>query len=52
MEGFSYCEHRVRFFILYIIDWEMSGSGDVFFDLATIPFSCKFSEEQEKEWLK
>lgn len=38
--------------LLYIIDWEMSGSGDIFFDLATIPFSCRFSEEQEKEWLK
>jgi thiamine kinase-like enzyme len=37
---------------IYVIDWEMSGIGDVFFDLATIPFSCRFSEIQEKEWLR
>lgn len=36
---------------LQIIDWELSGSGDVFFDLATIPFSSSMSTEQEKEWL-
>jgi thiamine kinase-like enzyme len=36
---------------LFIIDWEMAGSGDIFFDLATIPFSSRFSEEREKEWL-
>lgn len=32
---------------LYVIDWELSGQGDIFFDLATISFSNRFSEEED-----
>jgi thiamine kinase-like enzyme len=38
--------------MLRVIDWELSGYGDVFFDLAIIPFSGRFTEAQEKEWLQ
>lgn len=37
---------------LQVIDWELSGIGDVFFDLAIIPFSNRFTADQEKDWLK
>ncbi|MBD2868605.1 phosphotransferase [Paenibacillus arenilitoris] len=37
---------------LQVIDWELSGRGDVFFDLAIIPFSSRFAEAEEKAWLK
>lgn len=37
---------------LQIIDWELSGYGDVFFELAIIPFSNRFTEAQEKDWLR
>ncbi|WP_019420499.1 phosphotransferase [Paenibacillus sp. OSY-SE] len=36
---------------VYIIDWKLSGCGDVFFDLASIPFSVSFTHEEEKQWL-
>lgn len=36
---------------LQIIDWELSGVGDIFFELTLIPFSNQFSEAQEREWL-
>ncbi|CAN7252001.1 phosphotransferase [Paenibacillus sp. LjRoot153] len=37
---------------LQIIDWELSGVGDVFFELTLIPFTNQFSETDEREWLK
>ncbi|MDQ0061592.1 thiamine kinase-like enzyme [Paenibacillus harenae] len=37
---------------LQIIDWELSGVGDVFFELALVPFTNQFSETDEREWLK
>ncbi|MCG7213210.1 phosphotransferase [Paenibacillus mucilaginosus] len=37
---------------LQIIDWELSGRGDVFFELTLIPFTNQFSEEDEREWLR
>jgi thiamine kinase-like enzyme len=37
---------------LYVVDWELCGVGDIFFDLAAIPFSNRFTEQQEKEWLQ
>lgn len=37
---------------LQIIDWELSGIGDVFFELTLIPLSNQFSEAEEREWLK
>ncbi|MCL1823260.1 MAG: phosphotransferase family protein [Oscillospiraceae bacterium] len=37
---------------LYVIDWEISGVGDIFFDLATITFSSAFSRAQEEHLLK
>lgn len=36
---------------LHVIDWELCGAGDVFFDLATIPFTNGFTPMQEKQWL-
>lgn len=36
---------------LSIVDWELSGTGDVFFDLAAIPFTNRFTADQEKAWL-
>ncbi|TYP78953.1 phosphotransferase [Paenibacillus methanolicus] len=36
---------------LVVVDWELSGVGDVFFDLASIPFTNRFTPEQEKQWL-
>jgi thiamine kinase-like enzyme len=36
---------------LTIIDWELSGYGDVFFDLASLPFSVAFTEAEEKTLL-
>lgn len=36
---------------LQIIDWELSGVGDIFFELTLIPFSNQFSEAEEREWL-
>lgn len=41
-----YTDHNLQ-----IIDWELSGIGDVFFELTLIPFTNQFSEEQEKKWL-
>lgn len=37
---------------LKVIDWELSGYGDGFFDLATLSYSNKFSQEEEKFLLK
>lgn len=37
---------------LQIIDWELSGVGDIFFELTLIPFTNQFSETDEREWLK
>ena len=37
---------------LYVIDWELSGIGDIFFDLATISFHEAFSPEQDEFMLK
>lgn len=37
---------------LQVIDWELSGYGDVFFSLAIIPFFNRFTKPQEKAWLK
>lgn len=37
---------------LQIIDWELSGIGDVFFELTLIPFTNQFNETEEREWLK
>ncbi|MDQ0916213.1 thiamine kinase-like enzyme [Paenibacillus sp. V4I5] len=37
---------------LQIIDWELSGVGDLFFELTLIPFTNQFSETDEREWLK
>jgi thiamine kinase-like enzyme len=37
---------------LQIIDWELSGVGDVFFELTLIPVTNQFSETEEREWLK
>jgi thiamine kinase-like enzyme len=33
---------------LKVIDWELSGYGDCFFDLATLSYSNHFSVEEEK----
>jgi thiamine kinase-like enzyme len=33
---------------MVVVDWELSGYGDVFFDLATIPFSNGFDEAEDK----
>lgn len=35
-----------------VIDWELSGIGDPYMDLATIPYSCNFDKEKEKILLK
>lgn len=37
---------------LYVIDWEISGMGDIFFDFATISFSNAFSEELDEYMLQ
>jgi thiamine kinase-like enzyme len=37
---------------LRLIDWEMSGWGDIFFDLAAIPYTNNFSVEEERIWLE
>lgn len=37
---------------LKVIDWELCGYGDVFFELATLSFFNKFSKEKEKFILK
>ncbi|MNM60856.1 thiamine kinase [compost metagenome] len=37
---------------LQLIDWELSGIGDIFFELTLIPFTNQFSEADEREWLK
>jgi thiamine kinase-like enzyme len=31
-----------------VIDWELSGTGDPYMDLASIPYSNNFSEEEDK----
>lgn len=31
-----------------VIDWEISGMGDPYMDLATLPYSNRFSEEKER----
>lgn len=36
---------------LHMIDWELSGIGDIFFELTLIPFSNQFNEAEEREWL-
>jgi thiamine kinase-like enzyme len=35
-----------------IIDWELSGLGDIWFDLATISFSCGFDQIYDEKMLK
>lgn len=35
-----------------VIDWELSGVGDPYMDLATIPYSNNFDKEKEKILLK
>lgn len=37
---------------IMVIDWELSGLGDPYMDLASLPYSCNFSEEQDKLLLK
>ncbi|MCA0755080.1 phosphotransferase [Paenibacillus sp. N4] len=37
---------------LYVLDWELCGVGDIFFDLAAIPFTNRFTVQQEKNWLQ
>lgn len=37
---------------LYVIDWELSGEGDIFFDLATISFHEAFSNELDEYMLR
>lgn len=34
------------------IDWELSGMGDPYMDLASLPYSCNFSQEQDKRLLE
>jgi len=34
-----------------IIDWELSGLGDIWFDLATLSFSCGFNQETDEKLL-
>jgi len=31
-----------------VIDWELSGMGDIYMDLGTLPYQMNFSEEKEK----
>lgn len=37
---------------LHVIDWELSGAGDVFFDLATLSFHDAFTAEQDEHLLR
>lgn len=37
---------------LHVVDWELCGTGDIFFDLAAIPFTNRFTPLQEKQWLQ
>ncbi|MCL2718401.1 MAG: phosphotransferase [Lachnospiraceae bacterium] len=37
---------------LYVIDWELSGMGDIFFDIATLSFHDAFSTGQDKFMLE
>lgn len=37
---------------IIVIDWELSGIGDPYMDLASIPYSSNFSEEEDIELLK
>jgi thiamine kinase-like enzyme len=37
---------------LRLIDWEMSGWGDIFLDLATVPYTNNFTIEEEQTWLE
>jgi thiamine kinase-like enzyme len=37
---------------LYVLDWELSGMGDIFFDLATISFHDAFTDEQDEHMLR
>jgi len=37
---------------LYVIDWELSGEGDIFFDLASLPYCHAFTPEQERHMLE
>jgi aminoglycoside phosphotransferase (APT) family kinase protein len=32
--------------------WELSGYGDPFFDLATMPYALGFTPEKEDHWLR
>ncbi|GGJ48575.1 phosphotransferase [Deinococcus roseus] len=34
------------------LDWELSGVGDAFFDLATLSFSNRFSRQQDEDLLR
>jgi thiamine kinase-like enzyme len=34
--------------VVRMIDWELSGVGDIFFDLVALPYTCNFSSTQEK----
>ena len=37
---------------LFVIDWELSGYGDAFFDMASLSFSNSFSEAEDEILLK
>ena len=37
---------------LKILDWELSGRGDIWFDLATLSFSCGFNHATEQVMLE
>ena len=37
---------------LYVIDWELSGRGDIFFDIATISFHNAFTAGQDEHMLQ
>jgi thiamine kinase-like enzyme len=37
---------------IQIIDWELSGLGDIWFDLATVSFSCGFDHKSDEIMLK
>jgi len=36
---------------LTVLDWELSGYGDPFFDVATMPYAIGFTPDEEEYWL-
>lgn len=57
--GQCYCHNDYfHFNMLYangrvtVLDWELSGYGDPFFDLATMPYALGFTPEEEDHWLR